>query len=93
MSQAMSTVLVSCGLMVGWNIAPPPPGPMTRKSPGRSAKAEVKQRTTRIAGRMRSFIGSCGFPRSIRGWITTKGCAAPAGYMQSGRLPGSLGID
>src|SRR3981081_1059601 len=34
MSQAIRTVLVSCGLTVGKNCAPPPPGPITRKSPG-----------------------------------------------------------
>ena len=43
MSHEMSTVLVSCGLMVGLNIAPPPPGPITRKLPGRSAQAGVNK--------------------------------------------------
>src|SRR6202795_618985 len=59
MSQAINTVLESCGLMVGWNIAPPPPGPMMRKSPGRSAAAPAKHTATRIAGRKRNFIGPC----------------------------------
>ena len=43
MSHEMSTVLVSCGLMVGLNIAPPPPGPITRKLPGRSPQAVVNK--------------------------------------------------
>src|SRR5947207_9114649 len=37
MSQLSSTVFGSWGLMVGWNIAPPPPGPMISKFPGRCA--------------------------------------------------------
>ena len=43
MSHEMSTVLVSCGLIVGLNIAPPPPGPITRKLPGRSPQAVVNK--------------------------------------------------
>ena len=39
MSQEISTVLGSCGLMVGLNMAPPPPGPMTRKSSGPVSKS------------------------------------------------------
>jgi len=39
--------------------APPPPGPITRKSPGRSAPALAKHTATRIAGRKRSLIGPC----------------------------------
>src|SRR6266478_4591771 len=63
MSQEISTVLTSCGLMVGLNMAPPPPGPMTLKSPGRSADALDKQGRqklvrTRIAGKTLNFIGS-----------------------------------
>src|SRR6266478_877437 len=58
-SQEISTVLASCGLMVGLNMAPPPPGPMTRKLPGRSAEALLKHEAIRIAGRKRSFISSC----------------------------------
>ncbi len=59
MSHEMRTVLVSSGLTVGLNMAPPPPGPMTRKSPGRSAAAHAKHTTTRIAGIKRIFIGPC----------------------------------
>ena len=59
MSHEMRTVFVSSGLTVGLNIAPPPPGPMMRKSPGRSAAALDKHTATRIAGRKRSFIGPC----------------------------------
>src|SRR5215471_2090277 len=35
-SQLTSTVSMSCGLTVGWNMAPPPPGPTTVNPPGRS---------------------------------------------------------
>src|SRR5215471_21814701 len=59
MSQEMRTVFVSSGLMVGLNIAPPPPGPMMRKSPGRSAARVDAHTATRIAGRKRNFIGPC----------------------------------
>src|SRR5712671_4244090 len=38
-SQLTRAVLVSWGLIVGWNIAPPPPGPITLKSPGRGSLA------------------------------------------------------
>jgi hypothetical protein len=57
MSQEIKMVLGSCGLIVGLNIAPPPPGPMTRNPPGRSAKAAVKQAITTMAGSKRRFIG------------------------------------
>ena len=43
MSHEISTVLVSWGLMVGLNIAPPPPGPITRKLPGRCPHAVVNK--------------------------------------------------
>src|SRR2546423_1233405 len=47
MSQLTRAVLGSCGLMVGWNIAPPPPGPTTRKLPGReSAHTAAAKRST-----------------------------------------------
>src|SRR5438270_9932246 len=47
MSQLTRAVLGSCGLMVGWNMAPPPPGPTTRKLPGReSAHAAAAKRST-----------------------------------------------
>src|SRR6266404_9978540 len=39
MSQLTRAVLGSWGLIVGWNIAPPPPGPTTLKSPGREPLA------------------------------------------------------
>src|SRR5579864_2635998 len=61
MSQETSTVFGSCGLIVGLNIAPPPPGPMMRKPPGLSARAQVRHTTTEIVRkiRIRSFISSC----------------------------------
>src|SRR5947207_2128458 len=61
MSQEIKTVFVSCGLTVGLNIAPPPPGPMTRKSPGRSAANVAPKHTNkrRALRRRGSFIGSC----------------------------------
>src|SRR5881275_1384068 len=37
MSQLTRIVFRSCGLTVGWNMAPPPPGPRTLKLPGRGA--------------------------------------------------------
>src|SRR6266478_572367 len=37
MSQLTSAIFGSWGLIVGWNIAPPPPGPITLKSPGRGS--------------------------------------------------------
>src|SRR5256885_13597038 len=47
MSQLTRAVLGSCGLMVGWNMAPPPPGPTTRKLPGReSAHTAAAKRST-----------------------------------------------
>src|SRR6185312_5796337 len=59
MSQEIRTVLGSCGLTVGLNIAPPPPGPTTWKSPGRAAKAaptrRKKQRRWRAMFRIRYF--------------------------------------
>ena len=58
MSQETSTVFASWGLMVGLNIAPPPPGPMTRNPPGRSAKTPVKHTTTNNARWIWSFIRS-----------------------------------
>src|SRR6266446_6109828 len=39
MSQLTRAVLGSWGLIVGWNIAPPPPGPIILKSPGRESLA------------------------------------------------------
>ena len=48
MSQDTRTVLRSCGLMVGLNMAPPPPGPKTLKFPGRSAKAAPASKAKRI---------------------------------------------
>src|SRR5579871_2311933 len=44
MSQEIRTVLRSCGLTVGLYCAPPPPGPMMRKSPGRSAQQDTSSR-------------------------------------------------
>jgi len=59
MSHEMSTVLASCGLTVGLNMAPPPPGPMMRKWPGRSAAKVVARHTNkRRALRRETFIGS-----------------------------------
>src|SRR5215471_3696686 len=48
MSHETRTVLGSCGLIVGLNIAPPPPGPSTSKSPGRTAKANPARQRKRI---------------------------------------------
>src|SRR5262249_1026402 len=52
MSQEINTVLGSCGLMLGLNIAPPPPGPMTLKSPGRAANANPASREQTIRARV-----------------------------------------
>ena len=47
MSHEIKTVLGSCGLMVGLNIAPPPPGPIARKSAGGRAALESPQESTK----------------------------------------------
>ena len=47
MSQERRTVFGSCGLMVGLNIAPPPPGPMMRKPPGRNAALATQQESAK----------------------------------------------
>lgn len=67
MSQEINTVFGSWGLMVGLNMAPPPPGPRIRKSPGRCAKALAKNETTKNARNngIVSLIGSWDFRASI----------------------------
>jgi hypothetical protein len=49
MSQLTSTVFGSWGLMVGWNIAPPPPGPMIWKLPGRGALPLIANTIARVS--------------------------------------------
>src|SRR4029450_13208337 len=49
MSQLTSTVFGSWGLMVGWNIAPPPPGPMIWKLPGRGALPLIAHTMARVS--------------------------------------------
>ena len=56
MSQLTRTVLGSCGLIVGWNIAPPPPGPMILKSPGRESPPAASNRTVRATRRRKKII-------------------------------------
>src|SRR5579859_1428155 len=64
MSQLTRTVFRSCGLTVGWNMAPPPPGPTTRKLPGRgeSPAPFAKARNPRSARRKKSVISFLCFP-------------------------------
>src|ERR1700722_5141980 len=56
MSQLTKTVLGGCGLMVGWNMAPPPPGPMILKSPGREPPASARMSTARATRRRKKII-------------------------------------
>src|SRR6266480_1071622 len=60
MSQLSSTVFGSWGLMVGWNIAPPPPGPMISKFPGRCAAPLIATRRVRVSRNKNKTI--CCFP-------------------------------
>src|SRR2546427_4235466 len=55
MSQLTRTVFGSWGLIVGWNIAPPPPGPMILKSPGRKS-LPLANISTATASRKRKKI-------------------------------------
>src|ERR1017187_6321862 len=47
MSQATKTTLGSCGLMVGRNMAPPPPGPTTRHRGEPVSEREAGQRRSK----------------------------------------------
>src|SRR3984957_816722 len=65
MSQATRTVLGSCGLTTGRNMAPPPPGPTIVKFPGRWANAAVikvsaraKLKAKRVMSVLPSLLGS-----------------------------------
>src|SRR3954453_3137424 len=64
MSHEIRTVLTSCGLMVGLNMAPPPPGPIIRKSPGRSDNPFAGANVTKTRRRSALFIGP--FELSLR---------------------------
>src|SRR5262249_16786446 len=55
MSQLTRTVFASWGLIVGWNIAPPPPGPIILKLPGRSSDGIAKASATSAIRRTRKF--------------------------------------
>src|SRR5438309_5487159 len=56
MSQLSNTVFGSCGLMVGWNIAPPPPGPIIWKLPGRGSLPLKEKRTANVSRTKNSTI-------------------------------------
>src|SRR6266850_5469901 len=56
MSQLSNTVFGSCGLMVGWNIAPPPPGPMIWKLPGRGVLPLKEKRIANVSRTKNSTI-------------------------------------
>src|SRR5882724_3955120 len=56
MSQLSSTVFGSWGLMVGWNIAPPPPGPMISKFPGRCVLPLIATRRIRVSRNKNDII-------------------------------------
>src|ERR1700676_2570928 len=56
MSQLTRTVSGSCGLIVGWNIAPPPPGPMILKSPGRESPPSASISAVRATRRRKKII-------------------------------------
>src|SRR5882724_2780423 len=56
MSQLSNTVFGSCGLIVGWNIAPPPPGPMIWKLPGRGALPLKEKRIVNVSRTKNSTI-------------------------------------
>src|SRR5215467_12390358 len=63
MSQLTKTVFKSCGLTVGWNIAPPPPGPMTLKLPGRASPKPLSNKSNpKNARRKKSAISFLCFP-------------------------------
>src|SRR5262249_30481058 len=64
MSQFTKTVFRSCGLTVGWNMAPPPPGPITLKLPGRgvSPLPLPRRRNAKSAFRRKSAISFLCFP-------------------------------
>src|SRR6266576_3991526 len=74
-------------------MAPPPPGPITRKSPGRSAAALDRQSARRIAGRERSFIDTCLMladarccaPRSRAAMHNERSGKRPPGHWYGGR--------
>src|SRR2546423_1066202 len=65
MSQFSSTVLLSCGLTVGLYMAPPPPGPMGRKSPGRFADAAL---ATAVDSRKITTVRAIEFVMALRYW-------------------------
>src|SRR6266576_2101092 len=75
-------------------MAPPPPGPITRKSPGRSAAALDRQSARRIAGRERSFIDTCLLladarccdPRSRAAMHNERSGKRPPGHWYGGRI-------
>src|SRR3989442_4539922 len=56
MSQLSNTVFGSCGLMVGWNIAPPPPGPIIWKLPGRGVLSLKEKRIVNVSRTKNSTI-------------------------------------
>src|SRR6267154_4129395 len=57
MSQLTKTVFGSWGLIVGWNIAPPPPGPIILKLPGRSSVGVAKASAASAIRRRSNTIG------------------------------------
>src|SRR5260221_3371273 len=57
MSQLTKTVFGSWGLIVGWNIAPPPPGPIILKLPGRSSVGVAKASAANAIRRRSNTIG------------------------------------
>src|SRR6202050_4421263 len=86
MSQETSTVFASWGLMVGLNIAPPPPGPMTRNPPDRSAKTPVKH-TPRT---MRAGYGVSSVPEAVAQALTA--VRATLRFLNC-MLPGASGLE
>src|SRR5437763_16925969 len=64
MSQLTRIVFRSCGLTVGWNMAPPPPGPRTLKLPGRGASPLplARRKNPRSPRRKKSAISFLCFP-------------------------------
>src|SRR5215467_8045604 len=93
MSQLTRTVSMSWGLTVGWNIAPPPPGPTIRKLPGRSS-APVAE-TARIAYRRNERIITLFYFRLLSLRFDAFLCVRKLGLCQRLRLgfrqaPGSV---
>src|SRR5690242_4261086 len=94
MSQLTSTVLRSCGLTVGWNMAPPPPGPITRKLPGRASPLPlVRRRNARSARRKKSVISFLCFPYHLFRFLSCRIGLLCQSLSSLFRLKMALGFD